>query len=72
MSAAFEAATTEENFDLNEMDILELPGIETGKTIEFKTAESAAAEGGRQVVSLSPELMEMLVEKVVQRLSEKD
>jgi hypothetical protein len=64
-----ESVETTDEFTLNEVDILELPPIEDGKTIEFTTSDAAGMQGGREVVSLSPELMEILVQKVVDRLS---
>ncbi len=64
------AKTREDEFD--EVDLLEIPGVESGKLVEFDTAETASStENPTQVVSLSPELMEILVQKVVEKLSEK-
>ena len=58
--------------DLDEIELLELPPIDDGRTIEFTTTQSMTAQGGRtQVVSLSPELMDILVQKVVEQLSKK-
>jgi hypothetical protein len=52
--------------------LLELPPIDSGKTLEFTTTQSMMAQGGtKEVFSLSPELMEMIVQKVVDKLSEK-
>jgi CheY-like chemotaxis protein len=60
------------DFASEESDVLELPPIENGKTIEFTTTQRMMAEGGgREVVSLSPELMDIIVQKVVEKLSEK-
>lgn len=60
------------SFNLDEVDLLELPPIENGKTIEFTTNQDVADEGTKkQVMSLSPELMDMIVQKVVDKLSEK-
>ncbi len=57
---------------LNDFDILELPDVPAGKAYEFTTPEQAADKGSKtQVVSLSPELMEILVQKVVEKLAEK-
>jgi CheY-like chemotaxis protein len=59
-------------FQLDELELLELPPLESGKTIEFTTTERLFALGGRQqVVSLSPELMDIIVQKVVEKMSEK-
>jgi CheY-like chemotaxis protein len=61
------------DFASGESDVLELPPIENGKTIEFTTTQRMMAQGGgREVVSLSPELMEIIVQKVVEKLSEKN
>ncbi len=58
---------------MDEIELLELPPIENGKTLEFTTTQRMHAEGGlKQVVSLSPELIDMIVEKVVEKLSEKN
>jgi CheY-like chemotaxis protein len=58
--------------ELDEIDLLELPPVENGKTLEFTTAQRMAAEGSnKQIVSLSPELMDMIVQKVLEKLSEK-
>jgi CheY-like chemotaxis protein len=56
----------------DETEILELPPIENGKTLEFTTTQRMRAESAaKELVSLSPELMDMLVQKVVEKLSEK-
>ena len=56
----------------NDFDILELPNVPVGKAYEFTTPEQTADTGSNtQVVSLSPELMEILVQKVVEKLAEK-
>lgn len=56
----------------NDFDILEIPDIPAGKAYEFTTPEQAADTGSKtQVVSLSPELMEIIVQKVVEKLAEK-
>jgi CheY-like chemotaxis protein len=57
---------------LNDFDILEIPDVPSGKSYELTTPEQAADTGSKtQVVSLSPELMEILVQKVVEKLAEK-
>lgn len=54
----------------DEINLLEIPPA--GTEVEFTTSEAAAAVGSsKQVVSLSPELMEMIVQQVVERLSSK-
>ncbi|QYO66649.1 PleD family two-component system response regulator [Leptolyngbya sp. 7M] len=58
--------------DIEETDLLELPPVGPNQTIELTTAERAELMGsGKQIVSLSPELIDTIVEKVVQRLSHK-
>jgi hypothetical protein len=67
------AANAEEqtaSFQLDESELLELPPLANEKTIEIKTArELVEEEANRQVVTLSPELMETIVAKVVEKLS---
>ena len=54
-------------------DLLDLPPIENGNTLEFTARQPGGPEAGsKQVVSLSPELMEMIVQKVVEKLSDKN
>ena len=53
-------------YAFDEEDPLELPPLDEGKTIELTTSE-----GRKEVVSLSPELMDMLVERVKKELTEK-
>ena len=54
-------------------DLLDLPPIENGNTLEFTAKQpGTAGAGGKQVVSLSPELMELIVQKVVEKLSDKN
>lgn len=55
-----------------DIDLLELPPVGEDRTIEFTTPELAIEEtGSKQVVALSPELMELLVQKVVEKLAQK-
>lgn len=59
-------------FQFDDVDLLELPEIPNGRSYEFTTAMEAAEAGSRvQVVSLSPELIETIVQKVVEKLAEK-
>ncbi|MBC7899284.1 MAG: response regulator [Saprospiraceae bacterium] len=59
-------------YAFEDLDLLELPDFSEGKTIEFATpADAVVAGGNKQVVSLSPELMEIIVQKVVEKLAEK-
>ena len=67
VAAAFNAGR-----DFDEVDLLEIPGLESGRSVEFTTEQTAAvSDNPTQVVSLSPELMEIIVQKVVEKLSEK-
>ena len=59
-------------YQFEEIDLLEIPPVGSEKTIEFTTPENAREAGSsQQVVSISPELMEMIVQRVVEKLSEK-
>ncbi|HVF30924.1 MAG TPA: response regulator [Pyrinomonadaceae bacterium] len=59
-------------YKLDEIELLELPPLDNGATLEFTTTQGMMAQGGnKQVVSLSPELMDAIVQKVVEKLSEK-
>ena len=65
------AAQTE--FGLDDIELLELPPIDGGKTLEFTTTQSSMAQGdSKQVVSVSSELMDIIVQRVVEKLSEKN
>jgi hypothetical protein len=57
---------------LDEMDLLELPPIENGNTLELTKQSGSFEPQGEQLVSLSPELMEIIVQKVVDKLSDKN
>ncbi len=64
--------TASDNLRFDELDLLELPEIPNGKSYEFVSVEQAADAGSNtQVVSLSPELIELIVQKVVEKLAEK-
>lgn len=65
-SAASEAAPPPD-FSLDELEILDLPPIDNGSSVEFTMAPRS--DGGKEVVTLSPELMEILVQRVVDKLS---
>lgn len=59
-------------FQLDEIDLLELPPTASAQTVEFTTPEAAIDVGSnKQVVSISPELMDIIVRKVAEKLSEK-
>lgn len=55
-------------FALEDIDLLELPGAAPAA----RAVEYTVPGNGREVVSLSPELIEMIVEKVVERLAERN
>jgi CheY-like chemotaxis protein len=66
---AFESPSKGRASQMEEIDLLELPPIDNGKTLEFTTPERAMGEGSRQqVVSISPELMDIIVQKVIEKL----
>lgn len=59
-------------FQLDDFDLLELPEIPRGKSYEFTTPDLAGnAKSPTQVVSLSPELIEIIAQKVVDKMAEK-
>ncbi len=58
-------------FQFDDLDLLELPGVPE-KSYNFTTPEQALDAGSKtQVVSLSPELIDIIVQKVVEKLAEK-
>jgi CheY-like chemotaxis protein len=58
-------------FEFDEIDLLELPPVGEG-TVEITTPVNAVEKGSnQQVVSLAPELIEMIAQRVVEKLSEK-
>lgn len=60
------------SYSFKDIDLLEIPDAAGEQTIEFATpAGTADAGGDKQVVSISPELMEIIVQKVVEKLAEK-
>ncbi len=66
-------ATTTDAFDLDDVDLLDLT-LSNAKEEEytFTTPSDAVAQGSnKQVVTLSPELLDVIVQKVVEKLSEK-
>lgn len=57
---------------LVETDLLEVPTLsEATGPFEITTEDRAAAAGGERLVTISPELIELIVTKVVERLTEK-
>lgn len=60
-------------FDLDESNLLELPAKKKEQVKEFITVEQAAASvRGTGAVSLSPELIDLIVGKVLEKLAEKN
>ena len=57
---------------LEDIDLLEIPPADSRDSQEITTPELAADAGGNQLVSISPELIEIIVQKVVERLSERE
>ena len=61
-----------ESLSREELELLELPPSDDNQTVELTTPERAELMGGdKQIVTISPELMEEIVQKVVERLSSK-
>jgi CheY-like chemotaxis protein len=64
------ASVTASALNLDDLELLDLPPLENGKTQEFTAAQRSDVEGGgKEIVSLSPELMDQLVQRVVEKLS---
>ncbi len=61
---------SEVRFSFDDSDLLDLPGPPPRGHVEY-TAPNAAAANGTEVVSLSPELIDLIVQKVVDRLEER-
>jgi CheY-like chemotaxis protein len=58
-------------FEFDDADILELPGAQA-RNLEFTPAAPTASENNQvEVVNLSPELIDLIVQKVVDKLAEK-
>jgi CheY-like chemotaxis protein len=65
-------ATTTDAFDLDDIDLLDLTDSAVNEEITLTTPAEAVRQGSnKRVVSLSPELMDIIVKKVVEKLSEK-
>jgi len=64
-------ATTADAFSLDEMDLLDLTPNSTQEFTFATPAEAHQQGSNKQVVSLSPELLDLIVKKVVEKLSEK-
>ena len=56
------------DFELEDIDLLDIP---SRTEVEVTTPAEALAHGGKQVVTLSPELIEMIAQRVVEKLSER-
>ena len=70
---AFETPTPARDPQFDDENLLDLPPIENGKTLEFAAKQPDSSEvENKQVVNLSPELMEIIVQKVVEKLSDKN
>jgi len=66
-------AVDQNEFALDDMELLELPPIDSAKTLEFTTTQRSIAQGdSKEVVNVSSELMDIIVQRVVEKLSEKD
>ncbi len=63
------ASVTEPAASSLDLNLLDLPPV-GADTLQIVTEEEAKAAGHPQTVSLSPELMEMIVQKVVEKLRE--
>lgn len=74
-TARFEAPMPEPYTPANEfdlLDILDIPSASSGEQLHFTTPQAADEAGSKkQVVSLSPELLELIVQRVVEKLSER-
>ena len=61
-------STAEYEFEFEDIDLLDIPS-ET--EVELTTRAEASGQGGKQVVTLSPDLIEMIAQRVVEKLSER-
>ena len=65
-------ATTTDAFDLNDLDLLDLTASQVEEQFTLGTPTQSVESGSsKQVVTISPELMDIIVSKVVEKLSEK-
>ena len=70
--ARYEPVTESKTTDINlDDDLLEIPRASSSREIEY-TVPDAPSANGREAVSLSPALVDMIVEKVLERLAEKE
>lgn len=64
--------STTEQYDFDDIELLDLPPVAANETVELTSAERAQLMGSnKRVLSVSPELMDLIVEKVVEKLSQK-
>ncbi len=69
-TTGFEPTVPARRFE--EIDLLDIPSIDSNKTVELTTVERSELMGSdKQVVSVSPELMEVIVQKVIEKMSQK-
>jgi CheY-like chemotaxis protein len=71
VQAADQTPKSEVKFSFEESDLLELPNTGAPRPVEYTVANANTANG-REVVSLSPDLIDLIVQKVVDRLDERD
>lgn len=65
-------ATTADAFNFDELNLLDIDPNATDQSFEITTPSDAVVRGSNtQVVSLSPQLLDIIVQKVVEKLSEK-
>jgi len=58
--------------EFEEIDLLELPPPGSKPMVEITSPGNALEQGSnKQVVSLSPELIEMIAQRVIEKMSEK-
>lgn len=55
-------------YEFDDTDLLDIP---VGTEVEVTSPADAATRGGKQVVTLSPELIEMIAQRVVEKLAER-
>ena len=68
----FEEHPTRKEFTLDEGELLELPPLDNGKTMEVANEHRMISDSiDKQIDNLSPELMDRIVQRVVEKLSEK-
>lgn len=64
-------SATTDKFEFDDLNLLELPPVRQAETMEVTTSQDAAARGGgQQLVTLTPELLDVIVQRVIDKLSE--